>query len=64
MKIILENNIKKLVSEEGFNLLAKEDLEKPEDERYYFKFAYLPSSTTLEDCEASYIEINDSEIGF
>ncbi len=63
MKIILENNIKKLISEDGFSLLDKEDLEKPKEERYYFKFAYLPQSRTLEDCEASYIEINDSEIG-
>lgn len=61
MHIEIENNIKKLVAEDGFSLLDKEDLEKPEDERYYFKFAYLPQSRTLEDCESLYVEVEDEQ---
>lgn len=57
MKIILENGIQKLIPsiEENW-LLSKEDLEKEIEERYYFKFAYLPPSVTIEECEEKYIE--------
>lgn len=58
MKIILENNIKVLLPTEKKFLLDREDLEKPEEERYYFEKAYLPPSTTLEMCEERYIEID------
>lgn len=59
MKIILEGNLKKLVvdDEEHNVLLDRNDLEKPEEERYYFKFAYLPPTTTIEQCEEKYIEL-------
>ena len=57
MKIILENGIQKLIpSVEDNWLLNKEDLEKQEDMRYYFKFAYLPLNITIEECEEKYIE--------
>lgn len=56
MKIVLENSIKKLIPTEKQYLLAKEDLEKPEEEKYYFEFAYLPPTTTIEECEEKYIE--------
>lgn len=56
MKIILENNIKKLIPTEKQYLLSKEDLDKPEEERYYFEFAYLPPSATIEECEEKYVE--------
>jgi len=57
MKIILENGIQKLIPsiEENW-LLNKEDLEKEIEERYYFKFAYLPPNVTIEECEEKYIE--------
>lgn len=62
MKIVLENNIQKLIPsiEENW-LLDKEELEKPEEFRYYFKEAYLPPTMTLEDCEEKYIE-TDKEV--
>ena len=58
MRIILENNIQKLIPtiEENW-LLDKADLEKEEEKRYYFKFAYIPSTMTIADCEEKYIEI-------
>lgn len=57
MKIILENGIQKLIPsiEENW-LLDKKDLEKEIQERYYFKFAYLPAIITIEECEGKYIE--------
>lgn len=63
MQIVLENNIKKLIpTDEDKWLLDKADLEKALEERYYFKFAYLPPQTTLEECEGKYIETNKEEI--
>ena len=60
MQIILENGIKKLIpTDENKSLLDKADLEKPVEERYYFKFAYLPSTVTLEQCEEKYIETEE-----
>lgn len=61
MKIILENDIKKLIPTEKQYLLAKEDLEKPEEEKYYFEFAYLPATVTIEECEAKYVEAEPKE---
>lgn len=61
MKIILENNIQKLIPTEKQFLMSKEDLEKPVEERYMFEFAYLPKTATLEECEQIYTEINDGE---
>lgn len=59
MKILIENGLQKLVpSEENKKLIAKADLEKPEEERYYFEFAYIPFNMTLAGCEALYVEIN------
>ena len=58
----LENNIKKLIPTEKEFLIAKEDLEKPEEERYYFTFAYLPQSATLEECESLYEEIDKIDL--
>ena len=62
MKIILENGIQKLIPsiEENW-LLNKNDLEKPEEERYYFKFALLPPTVTIEECEEIYIEIEKED---
>lgn len=62
MQIILENNIKKLVPTEKQYLLAKEDLEKPEEEKYYFEFAYLPPTATIAECEEKYVEAEPKEI--
>lgn len=62
MQIVLENNIKKLIpTDEEKWLLAKIDLEKPEEEKYYFKFAYIPPTMTIEKCEEMYIEIEREE---
>lgn len=62
MKIILENGIQKLIPsiEENW-LLNKEDLEKPIENRYYFKFAYLPATVTIEECEEKYVEVEKEE---
>lgn len=63
MQIALENNIKKLIPTDAEKwLLDKEDLEKAEEERYYFKYAYLPPFMTLEDCEEKYIETEKEDI--
>ena len=56
MEIVLENNIKKLIPTKKEYLISKEDLDKPVDERYYFPFAYLPPTATIEECEGLYIE--------
>lgn len=61
MEIVLENDIKKLIPTEKEYLISKEDLAKPEEERYYFKFAYLPPSATLEECEDLYEEVDIEE---
>lgn len=62
MKIVIENNIKTLVpSDENKWLIAKTDLELPEEERYYFKVAYLPNFVTLEECEQTYTELERAE---
>lgn len=61
MEIILENNIKKLIPTEKEYLLSKEDLEKPIEERYYFKFAYLPPTAAIEECEELYVEVDTEE---
>ena len=63
MRIILENGIQKLIpSVESNWLLDKKDLDKPEDERYYFKFAYLPPTVTIEECEDNYVEVEKEVI--
>lgn len=62
MEIILENNIKKLIPTEKEYLISKEDLEKPEEEWYYFKFAYLPPTATIEECEELYMEVENDII--
>lgn len=59
MRIIKENNVNKLIADEGYLLINKADLEKPEEDRYYFKFAYIPDGITLEDCQNIYKEIED-----
>ena len=65
MEIILENNIKKLIPTEKEYLLAKEDIGKEKEERYYFKFAYIPNTVTIEDCEEIYMEVEmDDETQF
>ena len=61
MEIILENNIKKLIPTEKEYLISKEDLEKPIEERYYFTFAYLPPTATIEECESLYEEVDAPE---
>ena len=58
MEIVLENNIKKLIPTEKEYLISKEDLEKPEEERYYFTFAYLPPTATIEECDNTYLEMD------
>ena len=58
MKIVTENEIKKLIPSEKKYLISKEDLEKPIEQRYYFEFAYLPDSMTLTKCKAIYEEID------
>lgn len=61
MKIIIENDIQKLIPTEKQFLMSKEDLDKPVEERYLFKFAYLPKTTTLEECKQIYTETDDGE---
>lgn len=61
MKIILENDIQKLIPTEKQFLMSKEDLEKPVEERYLFEFAYLPKTATLKESEEIYMEIDDGE---
>lgn len=58
MEIVLEDNIKKLIPTEKEYLLDKGDIEKSEDEKYYFTFAYLPPTATIEECEKLYIEVD------
>lgn len=60
MKIVLENDIKKLIPTEKQYLLNREDLDKIE-ERYYFEFAYLPPTATIEECEEKYVEVDKDE---
>ena len=57
MKIEIKSGLKKLspTSTEKY-LVKKEELEKPLEERYYFKEAYLPPDRTIEDCEKIYEE--------
>lgn len=62
MKIILENDIKKLIPTEKQYLLAKEDLEKLEEEKYYFEFAYLPPTVTIKECKEKYTEVDKSKL--
>lgn len=58
MQIIIENEIKKLIPTDADKwLLNREDLEKPVEDKYYFKFAYLPPTATIEECEEKYIEL-------
>ena len=59
MEIILENEIKKLIptNEENY-LISKEDIDKPEEERYYFKFAYLPPATDMDTVKSLYKEVS------
>lgn len=58
MKIIVENGLQKLIpSDENKKLISKEDLAKPEEERYYFEFAYIPVNVTLAKCEELYEEV-------
>lgn len=62
MKIIeINNNLKKLVSDEGKSLYENREYEENETP-YYFKEGYLPLTTTLEECKERYNEINDEEI--
>lgn len=63
MRITTENGIQKLVPSRSANtLIALADLEKPEKERYYFDFAYLPSDVTMEECKTLYKELARPEI--
>ena len=73
MKIIEENNLRVLVSKEGYLLKAKEDVyqESYEDENgntirehipYYFERAYIPESITLEKAKEMYEEIKESDV--
>lgn len=61
MKIIIENDIQKLITTEKQFLMSKEDSEKPVEEKYLFEFAYLPKTATLEECEQLYMEVDDGE---
>lgn len=63
MRIEIENGIKKLVpTNNDLWLIKKDDLEKPVEERYYFKFAFLPESVTLDDCINIYVETEKEEV--
>lgn len=61
MKIVLENNIQKLVPTEKQYLMSREDLDKPIEERYLFEFAYLPKIATIQECEHIYMETDNGE---
>jgi len=73
LKIIEENNLRVLISEDGCLLKAKDDIYKEsfEDEYgnairehipYYFEKAYIPESMTLENAKEIYEEINKEEV--
>lgn len=59
MEIIIENEIKKLIptNEENY-LISKEDIDKPEEERYYFKFAYLPPTMDIDTANNLFEEVS------
>lgn len=44
-------------SKEENVLIAKIDLEKREEEKYYFKYTTIPQSVTLDECKELYVEI-------
>lgn len=45
-----------LIPSDGKWLLAVEELELPEEERYYTQAVYIARVLTLEDCEKMYVE--------
>ncbi|MBO7696266.1 MAG: hypothetical protein J6T10_26820 [Methanobrevibacter sp.] len=62
MEIVLENGVQKLIPsiEENW-LLNRDDLDKAEEDKYYFKFAYLPPTVTIVECEDKYIEVEKED---
>ena len=46
-----------LIPSDGKWLLAVEELELPEEERYYTQAVYIASVLTLADCERMYVEV-------
>lgn len=73
MKIIEENNLKVLISKEGYLLKSREDVYKEtyEDEfgnqirehiPYFFEKAYIPESMTIEKAKEMYEEIKESDV--
>ncbi|MFQ6744811.1 MAG: hypothetical protein ACLRFN_02420 [Alphaproteobacteria bacterium] len=51
-----EHGQRVLIPSDGKWLLAVDELELPEEERYYTQAVYIASVLTLADCERMYVE--------
>lgn len=56
MIITNEHGQRVLIPSDGKWLLDVNELELPEEERYYTQAVYIASVLTLEDCEKMYVE--------